>query len=309
MGGTSTDICLIVDGEPALAAGRGRGRPAPGAQQPRHRHPRRRRRFDRPRRCAAGILHVGPASAGAVPGPACYGHGGTEADGDRRQPGARLSRSARISSAAADGLDVAAAEANALDRLGRRSWGCRPRHAAAEGVHRVVNQHGGGHPAGLGAPRRRSPPLRAAVVRRRGRAARHRRRAPARASTASSCRASRRCCRRGACWRPICATRCRAPISATPAQLDGTRACRPAVRRDGSRGPDAAARIVRRPDRVQRSAVEMRYGEQIFEIAVPLDEVDWRRCDDPLPQIVERFHQRPTRHFTATRCATSRRCW
>ena len=44
------------------------------------------------------------------------------------------------------------------------------------------------------------------------------------------------------------------------------------------------------PVRVQRS-VEMRYGEQIFEITVPLDGIDWD-ADDPLPQIVERFHNR-----------------
>ena len=29
-------------------------------------------------RDAGGALHVGPRSAGARPGPACYGHGGTE---------------------------------------------------------------------------------------------------------------------------------------------------------------------------------------------------------------------------------------
>ena len=36
-----------------------------------------------------GALRVGPHSAGAVPGPACYGRGGGEADGDRRQPAPR----------------------------------------------------------------------------------------------------------------------------------------------------------------------------------------------------------------------------
>jgi N-methylhydantoinase A len=35
----------------------------------------------------------------------------------------------------------------------------------------------------------------------------------------------------------------------------------------------------------------MRYGEQVFEIAVPLDEVDWA-APDPLPQIVELFYRR-----------------
>jgi N-methylhydantoinase A len=50
------------------------------------------------------------------------------------------------------------------------------------------------------------------------------------------------------------------------------------------------------PVRVQRS-VEMRYGEQIFEITVPLDGIDWD-IDDPLPQIVERFHNRHEALYT-----------
>ena len=50
------------------------------------------------------------------------------------------------------------------------------------------------------------------------------------------------------------------------------------------------------PVRVQRS-VEMRYGEQIFEITVPLDGIDWE-VDDPLPQIVERFHNRHEELYT-----------
>ena len=50
------------------------------------------------------------------------------------------------------------------------------------------------------------------------------------------------------------------------------------------------------PVRVQRS-VEMRYGEQIFEITVPLDDIDWD-ADDPLPQIVERFHDRHEELYT-----------
>jgi N-methylhydantoinase A len=50
------------------------------------------------------------------------------------------------------------------------------------------------------------------------------------------------------------------------------------------------------PVRVRRS-VEMRYGEQIFEITVPLDDIDWD-IDDPLPQIVERFHNRHEELYT-----------
>src|SRR5690606_22900965 len=77
MGGTSTDVCLVLDGEPAPASegtvggypirlpsldvhtiGAGGGSIA--ALDP------------------GGALVVGPRSAGAVPGPACYGRGGTE---------------------------------------------------------------------------------------------------------------------------------------------------------------------------------------------------------------------------------------
>ena len=38
---------------------------------------------------AGGLLQVGPQSAGATPGPACYGQGGTLAHSDRCQPGIR----------------------------------------------------------------------------------------------------------------------------------------------------------------------------------------------------------------------------
>jgi len=50
------------------------------------------------------------------------------------------------------------------------------------------------------------------------------------------------------------------------------------------------------PARTSRS-VDMRYGEQVFEIAVPLDDVDWSVAD-PLPQIVERFHHRHEALYT-----------
>ena len=43
-------------------------------------------------RDAGGALRVGPRSAGADPGPACYGRGGERADGDRREPAAGLPR-------------------------------------------------------------------------------------------------------------------------------------------------------------------------------------------------------------------------
>lgn len=77
MGGTSTDVCLIAGGRPSLATTRHVGG-----------YPVRFPSLDIhtigagggsiARIDAGGALVVGPASAGAVPGPACYGRGGTE---------------------------------------------------------------------------------------------------------------------------------------------------------------------------------------------------------------------------------------
>ena len=134
MGGTSTDICLIVEGEPALVSGRGIGGHrlalnsldivslgAGGGSIG---------RVD-----AGGILHVGPESAGAVPGPACYGRGGREATvTDANLVLGYLDPAHFLGGAST--LDAAAAE-QALDRLAAALK--VDRIAAAEGVHRVVN--------------------------------------------------------------------------------------------------------------------------------------------------------------------------
>jgi N-methylhydantoinase A len=50
------------------------------------------------------------------------------------------------------------------------------------------------------------------------------------------------------------------------------------------------------PARTTRS-VDMRYGEQVFEITVGLDGVDWTQAE-PLPQIVELFHRRHEELYT-----------
>ena len=78
MGGTSTDISLVADGEAAIAADRRLAGQrvglmsldiaSIGAGGGSIAH------VD-----AGGVLHVGPESAGADPGPACYGKGGTQA--------------------------------------------------------------------------------------------------------------------------------------------------------------------------------------------------------------------------------------
>ncbi len=291
MGGTSTDICLIVDGEATLAFDRkvgnhrvalnsldivslGAGGGSIG-------------RVD-----AGGILHVGPESAGAYPGPACYGRGGTLATvTDANLVLGYLDPKHFLGGRAT--LDLAAAE-KALDQLAGQFGVDAPRGGRGHPSRRQ-HQHGGGHPHRLGAARRRSPALRAALLRRRRRASRHRRRAPARSRPRWWCRASPRCCRPGACSRPICASRWRAPISAT----QGTSTAPRRSRLFDEMAEEASQRLRASfdgPMRLQRS-VDMRYGEQIFEINVPLDDMDWTVAD-PLPQIVERFHRRHEELYT-----------
>ena len=137
MGGTSTDVCLVLDGQPAPAAerevaglpvrmpsldvhtiGAGGGSIA---------------RLD-----AGGALVVGPRSAGAVPGPACYGRGGVEptvTDAD-------LAAGRIPAGSAFPGL-------GALDLDGRAR-----RRSTAAGVdrrrrdRRGRRRHGAGHPGG-----------------------------------------------------------------------------------------------------------------------------------------------------------------
>ena len=84
---------------------------------------------------AAGGLRVGPRSAGAEPGPACYGRGGDEATVTDASVVLGYLNPARFAGGAMT-LDVAAAE-RALEAVGRR-LGVDAVTAAA-GIHRVVN--------------------------------------------------------------------------------------------------------------------------------------------------------------------------
>ena len=77
MGGTSTDVAL-VDGELSLTT-EGRVGPYPVAVPMVDLHTIGAGGGSLARVDAAGLLHVGPQSAGASPGPACYGLGGREA--------------------------------------------------------------------------------------------------------------------------------------------------------------------------------------------------------------------------------------
>ncbi len=63
-------------------------------------------------------IQVGPASAGAEPGPACYGRGGTRADRHRRQRGTRSHRSRLLSPAERSSWILRKPKSTILARIG-----------------------------------------------------------------------------------------------------------------------------------------------------------------------------------------------
>lgn len=135
MGGTSTDVAL-VDGEPRLTS-EGHIGPYPVAVPMVDLHTIGAGGGSIASVDAGGLLQVGPRSAGADPGPACYGRGGRQAtvtDANlvlgRLLPEAFLGGQMR--------LDPAAARA-AVAALGER-LGLDPEETAA-GIVRVANEH------------------------------------------------------------------------------------------------------------------------------------------------------------------------
>ncbi len=290
MGGTSTDICLVVEGEAALvmdrrvgghrialnslaiaSIGAGGGSIA--------------------RADSGGILHVGPESAGAVPGPACYGQGGefatvTDAnlvlgylDPANFLGGARM-------------LDLAAAE-RAVDRIAAQLG--IERLAAARGIHRIINTTMA-EGVRLVSVRRGVDPRRFALFAFGGAAGLHA------TDIARQLGLSRVIVPRVAAvlsaWGML-ATDLRFEISRThigdARVLDGA-AVKHLFEKMEAEGMARLRASFAGPARAART-VDMRYGEQVFEITVPLDDVDWS-IDDPLPQIVERFHRRHEALYT-----------
>ncbi|RLT41731.1 MAG: hydantoinase/oxoprolinase family protein, partial [Chloroflexi bacterium] len=87
---------------------------------------------------AGGGMRVGPQSAGAVPGPVCYGRGGTQATvTDANLVLGRLDSGNFLGGSGAVGLDAEAA-LEALTRLGHALGGYSPQEAAL-GVIRIAN--------------------------------------------------------------------------------------------------------------------------------------------------------------------------
>ena len=291
MGGTSTDISLIVDGEAAIASdrklagqrvglssldiisiGAGGGSIA---------------RVD-----AGGLLHVGPESAGAEPGPACYGRGGrlaTVTDANLvlgyLDPAGFLGGRAR--------LDLSAAE-QAVDRIAA-DLGI-DRMAAAEGIHRVINTRMA-EGIRLVSVRRGVDPRKFALLSFGGAAGLHiteiarqldlaRVIVPRLASVLSA-------------WGML-ATDLRYEIArthigdASALSAESVRAMVAEMQTEARRRLAAAhfTGTVR-----TTIAADMRYGEQVFEVPVDLDGIDFA-APDLLGQIAERFHARHEALYT-----------
>jgi N-methylhydantoinase A len=289
MGGTSTDISLIVDGTSHLAMdravaghrvaldsldiasiGAGGGSIA---------------RVD-----AGGILHVGPHSAGADPGPACYGLGGTGAtvtdanvvlgliDPDNFLGGRR--RLDRVVAAAA------------VDRIAAALGIAR--EAAAYGIHRVVDTTMA-EGVRLVSVRRGVDPRKFALFAFGGASGLHA------TAVARQLGLGRVIVPRVAAvlsaWGML-ATDLRFEMAKSHVGDAGRLDDGEIVRMFATLEAEGAKRLRASFDGTMRCdrSVDMRYGEQVFEVNVPLDGIDWH--ENPLAQIVERFHRRHEELYT-----------
>ena len=135
MGGTSTDVALL-DGAITLTS-EGRIGPWPVAVPMVDMHTIGAGGGSIARLDRGGMLHVGPESAGASPGPACYGMGGAEAtvtDANlvlgRLRPDSFLGGEMRLDTSAAMTAVTRLADAMSMTA-----------EAAAEGIIRLANEH------------------------------------------------------------------------------------------------------------------------------------------------------------------------
>lgn len=282
MGGTSTDIALLQDGEPQLTGekrvgiahvalpsldihtlGAGGGSIA---------------------RVAGGILHVGPESAGAAPGPAGYGKGGTAATVTDANLVLGFLDPARFLGGRIT-LDVAAARtavAKVAADLGTDLL------LAAEGISKVVNTNMA-EGIRIVSVRRGVDPRKFTLVAFGGAAGLHvtemarlleirRVVVPTVAAVLSA-------------WGMLATDLRYELVRSHVSEVSRTT---PAALRKifATMEDEGRARLASfsGPVHVRRS-LDMRYGEQIFEISVPLGDVDLT-APDTIDQIVGRFHRR-----------------
>jgi N-methylhydantoinase A len=291
MGGTSTDVSLVTGGRAQVASDRRLAGQRVGLQA-----------LDIvsigagggsiARVDAGGVLHVGPESAGADPGPACYGKGGSDATVTDANlvlgfldPKNFLGGRAQLDRAAAGMAVDRIAHALGVSRLD-----------AALGIHRIVNTRMA-EGIRLISVRRGVDPRRFGLLAFGGAAALHvtaiarqlelqRVVVPRLASVLSA-------------WGMLASDLryevARSHIGDTSRlDADALRALYDAMEAEGRRRLAQAAfagEVL-----VHRSA-EMRYGEQIFEVGVDLEAIDWR-APDLLAQLAAAFHRRHEELYT-----------
>jgi N-methylhydantoinase A len=290
MGGTSTDIAVLDGGEPCLTGDKSVGG-LKVALPSLDIHTLGAGGGSIARVDLGGILHVGPESAGADPGPACYGKGGmaaTVTDANLvlgyLDPGNFLGGRQQLGIGAA--LTAVAAIASQL-RLTTT--------AAAEGIHRVVNANMA-EGIRLVAARRGVDPRRFALLAFGGAAGLHI------AEVARQLEIARVVVPRAAAvlsaWGML-ATDLRYEMVRThvgEVQKLGSADLRHLFAEMEGTGRARLATAFSGPTSV-RCAADMRYGEQIFEITVPLDGVDIT-APDLIERVVERFHRRHEELYT-----------
>jgi N-methylhydantoinase A len=291
MGGTSTDISLVAGGRAAIAAdrklagerialmsldiasiGAGGGSIA---------------RVD-----AGGILQVGPESAGADPGPACYGRGGVRATVSDADLVLGYLDPERF---AGGGMRLDRAAAERAVGVVAHALGCDPVTAAA-GIQRVIDTKMA-EGIRLVSVRRGVDPRRFAVLSFGGAAGLHV------SAVARQLQIGRVIVPRLASVLSafgMLASDLRIELART--HIAEASALEEAALRDLYAGLEAegrarlAAAAFTGPVRVHRSA-DMRYGEQIFEVAVDLDPLDWE-APGLVARIESAFHGRHEELYT-----------
>ncbi|MBX6744721.1 MAG: hydantoinase/oxoprolinase family protein, partial [Acetobacteraceae bacterium] len=290
MGGTSTDIALVTEGEAALGRGRTVGGErialesldivtlGAGGGSIAHLGP-------------GGTMQVGPQSAGAVPGPACYGQGGTEptvTDANLvlgyLDPGNFLGGRKRLDREAAE-----RAVAGLAERLGIAVMDC------AAGIHALVNARMADG-VRVATVRRGVDPRDFALLAFGGAAGLH---ASAVARELGLRRAVVPLFAAGLSAWGMLHTDLRyevAQSALTAAGMPDDAALRDLFAGLEREGRARMAGWFQGEVGIRRSA-DMRYGEQVFEIAVPLDGIDWDG-PDLARQVRDAFHARHRALFT-----------
>ena len=283
MGGTSTDIALLQGGEPQLTGEKTIG-VAKVALPAIDIHTLGAGGGSVAWVDAGGILHVGPESAGAEPGPAGYGKGGTRATVTDANLVLGFLDPANFLGGRIE-LDARAAR-RAVDAIARELGTTSLR--AAEGIARVVNTNMA-EGIKIVSVRRGVDPRRFALVAFGGAAGLH------------VTEVARLLEIRRVVVPSVAAVLSAWGMLATDLRYELVRSHVSEVGRMTAAGLRKLFATLEREGRKRlarfdgpvtvRRALDMRYGEQIFEIQVDLDGVDLQAAD-LMEQVAERFHRR-----------------